>query len=39
MQIMAAKTLADSIKNPTPEEIIPDPFTPGISQLIAESVK
>ncbi len=39
MQINAAETLARAVKNPSVGEIIPDPFTPGISDLMAESIK
>jgi len=39
MQVSAAEALANFVKNPSIQEIIPDPFTPGISDLIAASTK
>lgn len=33
----AAILLASMIKNPTPENIIPDPFTPGIADTVAKA--
>ncbi len=39
MKIAAAKALAGIIKDPVPDNIIPDPFTPGIADAVAEAVK
>lgn len=39
MKIKAAEALADSVKNPKPEKIIPGPFEKGISKRVAGAVK
>lgn len=39
MKIQAAEWLANFVKNPTPEKIIPSPFEEGIADAIAEVVK
>jgi len=39
MKLSAAIALAESIKNPTVDEIIPDPFAPWVSDIIAASIK
>ena len=39
MKIAAAEALASYVKNPTPEMIIPGPFDPGISDIVAEAMK
>lgn len=39
MKINAAIALAQSVQDPSPEKIIPNPFESGISELIAQSVK
>lgn len=39
MKLSAAQALADAVKNPTVEKIIPDPFESGIADIIAASVK
>jgi len=39
MKISAAIALAESVENPSPENIIPNPFTPGIADIVADSVK
>jgi malate dehydrogenase (oxaloacetate-decarboxylating) len=39
MKIKAAEGLASFVSNPSPDKIIPWPFEPGISELIAESIK
>ncbi len=38
MKIAAAEALANFVKNPTPEKIIPDPFEEGIAEAVAEAV-
>lgn len=38
MKINAAKKLADFVKNPTFDKIIPSPFEDGIADLIAEAI-
>jgi len=39
MKISAAIALAKTVKNPTPDTIIPNPFEDGISDVIADSIK
>lgn len=39
MKLNAAQKLADAVKNPSPEKIIPSPFEEGIADLVAEAVK
>ncbi|MBT6253715.1 NADP-dependent malic enzyme [Candidatus Uhrbacteria bacterium] len=39
MKIAAAEAIAGMVKNPTADEVIPDPFTPGIADAVAEAVK
>ena len=39
MKIAAAEAIASMVDNPTADEVIPDPFTPGISDAVAEAVK
>ncbi len=39
MKIAAAEAIAEMVTDPTPSEIIPDPFTPGISDAVAKAVK
>ena len=39
MKISAAIALADSVENPSVDNVIPNPFQPGIADIIAESVK
>ncbi len=38
MKLAAAKALADLVKNPNAEKIIPSPFDKGISDLVAKAV-
>ncbi len=39
MKIAAAYALADLIKEPTADKIIPDPFDPGVAAAVAEAVR
>lgn len=39
MKVQAAIALAEAVKNPTPEKIIPNPFEDGIADLVASVVK
>ena len=39
MLIQAAKNLANLVKNPTEEEILPDPFNPGVVSAVANAIK
>ncbi|MDX9970403.1 MAG: NADP-dependent malic enzyme [Candidatus Gracilibacteria bacterium] len=39
MKLNAAKSLASMVKEVSPENIIPDPFTPGVADTIADSIK
>jgi malate dehydrogenase (oxaloacetate-decarboxylating) len=39
MKLAAAKALASVVTNPSADNIIPDPFTPGIAGVVAEAVK
>lgn len=39
MKISAAIALANAVSEPTPEKIIPDPFEPGVADLVANSVQ
>ncbi len=39
MKIAAAKALANLVKDPTIDKIIPDPFDPGISEAVSRAVK
>jgi malate dehydrogenase (oxaloacetate-decarboxylating) len=39
MKVAAAEALAGLVKNPTPEEIIPGPFDPGVVEAVANAVK
>jgi malate dehydrogenase (oxaloacetate-decarboxylating) len=39
MKIAAAEALANYVKNPTPDEIIPGPFDPGIADIVAEAMR
>lgn len=39
MKLSAAKALASMVTDLSPENIIPDPFTPGIAEKISESLK
>ncbi|MFW6450147.1 MAG: NAD(P)-dependent malic enzyme [Nanoarchaeota archaeon] len=39
MKLRAAEALADSVKSPRPEKIIPSPFAKGISKKVAEAVR
>jgi malate dehydrogenase (oxaloacetate-decarboxylating) len=39
MKLNAAKALASMVTDLSPENIIPDPFTPGIADKIADSLK
>lgn len=34
----AVKALADMVTNPGPENIIPDPFTPGLAETVAKAI-
>jgi len=38
MKLSAAHALASIITNPSPDKIIPDPFTPWIAEVIAKSI-
>ncbi|MCK4919000.1 MAG: NADP-dependent malic enzyme [Candidatus Pacebacteria bacterium] len=38
IKINAARALADYVKNPTPENILPDPLDRGVAKVIAESI-
>ena len=38
IKINVARTLADYVKNPTPENILPDPLDRGVAKVIAESI-
>jgi malate dehydrogenase (oxaloacetate-decarboxylating) len=38
MKQAAALALAKEVPNPTADEIIPDPFTPGLAERIAKAV-
>ncbi len=39
MKLAAAKALAGMVVSPSAEEIIPDPFMPGVADAVAEAVK
>lgn len=39
MKIKAAENLANFVKNPSPEKIIPSPFEEGVVDLVAEAIK
>ena len=39
MKIKASESLANFVKNPTVDNIVPSPFEPGLVDIIAESVK
>lgn len=38
MKLAAAEAIAAAVE-PTPDQIIPDPFTPGLADMVAEAVK
>lgn len=38
MKIAAANALAEMVENPTAQMIIPDPFTPGLAEKVAQAV-
>jgi len=38
MKQAAAHALADCVKNPTVENIIPTPFHPGLADIVAKAV-
>lgn len=38
MKLQASKALADLVTNPSPTNIIPDAFTPGLAETIAKAV-
>jgi malate dehydrogenase (oxaloacetate-decarboxylating) len=38
MKLAAAQALADCVKNPTAEKIIPSPFDPGVHEAVANAV-
>jgi malate dehydrogenase (oxaloacetate-decarboxylating) len=38
MKVAAATALAELVEHPTAEQIIPDPFTPGLAQYVAEKI-
>jgi len=39
MKIAAAEAIAGMVENPTADEVIPDPFTPGIADAVATAIK
>lgn len=39
MKLKAAQNLADAVKNPNPDKIIPSPFEEWIADLVAEAIK
>lgn len=39
MKLQAAENLANFVKNPSPEKIIPSPFEEGVVDLVAEAIK
>lgn len=39
MKLAAAHALADMVKNPTEDKIIPEPLEPGVAKNVAEAVK
>ncbi|MFH0966255.1 MAG: NADP-dependent malic enzyme [Methanobacteriota archaeon] len=39
MKIAAAHAIADYLKNPTPDTILPDPLDRGVAQAVAEAVR
>jgi len=39
MKLAAAHALADFVKNPTEEKIIPSPLEAGVAEAVAEAVK
>ena len=39
IKLRAAKAIAESLQNPTPEAIIPSIFQPGLHELVAKSIK
>jgi hypothetical protein len=39
MKLRAAQNLANVVKTPTPEKIIPSPFEDWIADLVAEAIK
>ncbi len=38
MKLAVAQALADCVKNPTEDQIIPSPFQPGIADIVAKAV-
>lgn len=39
MKIAAAQGLANLVADPTPEQVIPSPFDPGVAEAVADAVK
>ncbi|MFW6014789.1 MAG: NAD(P)-dependent malic enzyme [Candidatus Nanoarchaeia archaeon] len=39
MKLKAAEALADSVRNPKPDKVIPGPFKKGVSKRVAEAVR
>ena len=38
MKLAAAEAIADIVKEPSPEEIVPSVFTPGVAEAVAQAV-
>ncbi|HHU09423.1 MAG TPA: NADP-dependent malic enzyme [Intrasporangiaceae bacterium] len=39
MKLAAAQAIADMVADPTPDEIVPSPFTPGVAEAVADAVR
>ncbi|PID84551.1 NAD-dependent malic enzyme [Candidatus Gracilibacteria bacterium] len=39
MKIRAAEAIASCVKNPTPDEVIPNPFDKSVAEVVAEAMK
>ncbi|MGM0931772.1 MAG: NAD(P)-dependent malic enzyme [Actinomycetota bacterium] len=39
MKLAAAQAIADLVPDPRPDLIVPNPFTPGVAEAVAEAVK
>jgi malate dehydrogenase (oxaloacetate-decarboxylating) len=38
MKQAAARAIAEMVKNPTVDKIMPDPFEPGLTERVAQAV-
>jgi len=39
MKLAAAEAIAEMVPDPTPEEIVPSVFTPGVAEAVADAVR